>query len=106
MASVALSFITLVFLSGSYFVFSAGTFYRKVTGNGNDAAVSTKGFHQCSLNNECRNVGIPVSQSDKRIYLAKSVQELEAIKKKLIIWEKVDKKDPTKKNAPKSQTGK
>ncbi len=88
MGAVAISF-ALVFLCVGLLASSSGEFYQKISGE-DDAEVSTAGFHQCSLQNNCKLVGIPVSSVDSRVYSAPTMQELEATNKKMQVWQKIE----------------
>ena len=94
MAAVAI-LSALVFLGLDQFGSSSGTFYEKVTDNGDKAHIPTKAFHQCSIKNDCNYVGIPItdvkesSDADSDVYSAATMQELKVTGKNLQIWRRV-----------------
>ncbi len=94
MAAVAI-LVALVFLGLDQFGSSSGTFYEKVTDNGDKAHVPTKAFHQCSIKNDCNYVGIPITNAkkggdaDSDVYSAATMQELQVIDSNMKIWRKI-----------------
>ncbi len=84
-------YTALVFLGLAHFASCSGTFYQRVTSDkANDAAVSTTGFHQCSLKNNCNYIGIPVINAGPKPYSAATMEELPVTSEKLQIWRKIE----------------
>ena len=86
-------YTALVFLGLAHFASCSGTFYQRVTSDkANDAAVSTTGFHQCSLKNNCNYIGIPVINAGPKPYSAATMEELPVTSEELQIWRKAETK--------------
>ncbi len=92
MAAVSISFSFFLLCLG-HVASCSGTFYRKVSDDEDDAEISTRGFHQCSLINNCKIVGIPVADASSKVYSAATMQELENVGEKLGIWKKAELED-------------
>ncbi len=81
-----------------------GTFYQKVTDDGEHRDVSTQGFHQCSLKDNCSFVGIPVGNAGSKFLSASTLQELQVAGEKLDVWRKMQPEEP--KDGTSSEKGK
>ena len=94
MASVVI-FMAVVLPGLGHGVTCAGTIYQKVSKDGDNSNVPMKGYHQCSLKNDCKFVAMPVGKANGKVYLAETMQELESIGKELRIWKKIEPQAPT-----------
>ena len=88
MALAAISF-AMVYIGPGQSVSCSGTFYQKVSDDGEDTSVSKKYFHQCSIINNCNYVGIPLDNVGSNVYSAATMHELQGPGQKLQIWKKV-----------------
>ncbi len=85
-AAISFALILFDFLS---FASCSGTFYQKVSDDGNKGDVATEGFHHCSLRNNCNYLGIPTNDNDNKVYSSTTKKELQGTKKNLQIWKKM-----------------
>ncbi len=89
--------ISLALLGFRYLVscsITSGTFYKKVSEDGNNVKVSTESFHPCSSKNDCKYVGISIGDAGDKVYSTSTMQELQLTTNKIQVWEKVEQEDP------------
>ncbi len=82
-------FFTLVFLGLCHSSSCSGTFYQRVSDDGDEVSVPTNYFHRCSIKNNCNYVGIPLDNVGSNVYSAATMHELQGTGQKLQIWKKV-----------------
>ncbi len=89
MAFAAISF-AMVCIGLGQSVSCSGTFYQKVSDDGDDTSVTIKYFHHCSIMNNCNYVGIPLDNADNNVYSAATMHELQVTGKKLQTCKKLN----------------